>query len=330
MNLVDRYLQAVRFFLPQKQQDDLIRELSENLASQMEDSEEQLGRPLTEEEVSDILRRHGHPAVVAGRYAPRQLLIGPALFPIYAFVLKLGLAAALAVTVILSVMAAALGGNAVESLLQGLFGYPGRALMVFAWTTAAFAALEFAQSRMKLQYSWDPRKLPKLIRAEDRISRPESVCEFLVASGAVIVLILALRTKFVVMGPLAAFLDLTPVWSQVYVPMLVLTAAMAGLALVRVVKPYWTKAQSYARIALDTARLVLVVTLMRAGEWVTAKPGMTFSNDVPVERIVEIANTSILIGLAITLLVLLFEIAREARRLYLRQGRHASSALAML
>jgi hypothetical protein len=31
MDLLERYLQAVRFFLPRKQQDDIIRELSENL-----------------------------------------------------------------------------------------------------------------------------------------------------------------------------------------------------------------------------------------------------------------------------------------------------------
>ena len=32
MDLLDRYLQAVRFFLPRRQQDDIVRELSENLA----------------------------------------------------------------------------------------------------------------------------------------------------------------------------------------------------------------------------------------------------------------------------------------------------------
>ena len=47
MNLLDRYLQAVRFFLPRRQQDDIVRELSENLLSQMEDRAEELGRPLS-------------------------------------------------------------------------------------------------------------------------------------------------------------------------------------------------------------------------------------------------------------------------------------------
>ena len=44
MDLLKRYLQAVKFFLPRGQQDDIIRELSENLISQFEDREEALGR----------------------------------------------------------------------------------------------------------------------------------------------------------------------------------------------------------------------------------------------------------------------------------------------
>ena len=47
MELLERYLQAVRFFLPKHQQDDIVRELSENLVSEMEDREEACGRPLT-------------------------------------------------------------------------------------------------------------------------------------------------------------------------------------------------------------------------------------------------------------------------------------------
>ena len=68
MDMLDRYLQAVKFFLPGKQQDDIVRELSENLIARMEDREEELGRPLDEAEQAAILREHGHPMLVAGRY----------------------------------------------------------------------------------------------------------------------------------------------------------------------------------------------------------------------------------------------------------------------
>src|SRR5580658_570695 len=88
--LVDRYLQAVRFWLPKSlRHDDLVAELGEDLRSQIEDKETELGRPLDEAEVSEILKRCGAPMVVAGSLRPEQHLIGPALFPIYVFVLKM-------------------------------------------------------------------------------------------------------------------------------------------------------------------------------------------------------------------------------------------------
>ena len=52
MDLLDRYLQAVRFWLPKSQkQDDLISELGEDLRSQIEAKGEELGRPLDKNEV---------------------------------------------------------------------------------------------------------------------------------------------------------------------------------------------------------------------------------------------------------------------------------------
>ena len=48
MELVDRYLKTVGTLLPKEQKDDILRELSENIRSEMEDKEMELGRPLTE------------------------------------------------------------------------------------------------------------------------------------------------------------------------------------------------------------------------------------------------------------------------------------------
>ena len=47
MELLERYLQAVRTFLPRKAQDDILHELSENILSQMDEREAELGRRLT-------------------------------------------------------------------------------------------------------------------------------------------------------------------------------------------------------------------------------------------------------------------------------------------
>ena len=46
MELLDRYLQAVKKYLPARRQDDIIAELRANMESQIEDKESELGRPL--------------------------------------------------------------------------------------------------------------------------------------------------------------------------------------------------------------------------------------------------------------------------------------------
>ena len=53
MDLVNRYLQAVKFWLPNKQKQDIIAELSEDIRSQIEDRETELGRKLKDEGLWD-------------------------------------------------------------------------------------------------------------------------------------------------------------------------------------------------------------------------------------------------------------------------------------
>lgn len=69
MEIVDRYLKAVRFWLPAPQKDDITSELAEEIRSQVADAEEERGRALKQEEVEAILERLGSPLVVAGRYS---------------------------------------------------------------------------------------------------------------------------------------------------------------------------------------------------------------------------------------------------------------------
>src|SRR5882762_8756979 len=80
MDLLRRYLQAVGTYLPKSQQDDILKELGENLRSQMEDNED---------EVAAILKKHGHPMFVAAHYRQTRHLIGSTLFPVYWFVMKI-------------------------------------------------------------------------------------------------------------------------------------------------------------------------------------------------------------------------------------------------
>ena len=89
MQLLERYLQAVKFWLPKEQKEDIIAELSEDIHSQIDEKEAELGRKLNEGELESILKQRGRPILVANSYLPQQHLIGPVLFPIYRLVLKI-------------------------------------------------------------------------------------------------------------------------------------------------------------------------------------------------------------------------------------------------
>ena len=92
MELLDRYLGVLRVFLPRRQRDDIVREISEEIHEQLLDKEMTLGRRLTIDEQAEVIGRYGHPLITAARYRPQQHLIGPIVFPYYWIALKFVLA----------------------------------------------------------------------------------------------------------------------------------------------------------------------------------------------------------------------------------------------
>src|SRR5262249_24053149 len=70
--LLDRYVHAVGFWLPKKQKADIMAELTEDLRSQIEEKEAELGRKLALPEVECLLKMRGRPVLVANHYLPQQ------------------------------------------------------------------------------------------------------------------------------------------------------------------------------------------------------------------------------------------------------------------
>src|SRR5450432_1405405 len=90
MQFLDRYLTAVKFWLPKQHRDDIVAELAGNLQAEIDDRVAELGRPLTDDEIAALLKQHGSPILVASRYQQEhrtvtfgRQLIGPIVFPYY-------------------------------------------------------------------------------------------------------------------------------------------------------------------------------------------------------------------------------------------------------
>src|SRR5262245_62982079 len=166
MDLLDRYLQAVRFWLPKAHQNDIIEELRDDLRSQIEEKESSLGRAITEDEIAAILKHAGHPMRVAARYQKQQSLIGPGLFPLYQFVLKIVLLGYVipwfVVWIVMTILSSYRDSSHVLTRISGWGALCTNVFIVFGIVTLIFAFLERFQSYHHLQDKWDPRKLPRV------------------------------------------------------------------------------------------------------------------------------------------------------------------------
>ncbi|MET0166649.1 MAG: hypothetical protein ABW318_16785, partial [Vicinamibacterales bacterium] len=129
--------------------------------SQMDDQATALGRELRLEEVSAMLKKHGHPAKVAYQYReqPTRGLIGPVLFPIYWFTLRAILVLWLTIRMIVLVFAlqgASPGGTILLTLGRDVLL---AAMIIPAGVTLLFAIWEYREFRYRYSERWKPEAL---------------------------------------------------------------------------------------------------------------------------------------------------------------------------
>lgn len=264
IELVDRYLQAVRFWLPKTQQEDIIAELSEDLHSQIEEKETELGHALSESEIEAILRQRGRPVLVANRYLPQRSLIGPVLFPIYTFVMKVVALCYLVPWVLVWIGMMSLSSsyraehtsagwlNAILSAGSSLWSV---ALVALATVTLVFAVLERVQENSGLLGQWNPRKLPP-VRNPRHIPRAGSLIEIVVNLIFVGWWIDAMSSPVILDRPEIRIV-LSPLWRQFFWGFLLLALVNAALAAVNFARPYWTIVRASIRLLTDATTSVL-------------------------------------------------------------------------
>ena len=161
MDMIDRYLAAVSAQLPQDQREDIVAELRDLILSRFEAREEELGRPLADDEQEEILREIGHPLVVAARYRKGpDSLVGPELFPYWLFAVKAGLLLVLAVQAVgLFIHLVSGPADAGQAISQALHGFIGGGLTLVGLATAVAAGLEHYNIRPRWMTHWRVKDL---------------------------------------------------------------------------------------------------------------------------------------------------------------------------
>ena len=142
MELLDRYLQAVKKHLPWKRQDDIIAELRANLESQLEERESELGRALSKQEMEDWLKGLGHPMLVAAKYGGGAVPDRGLNFSMYLYVMRLAMFWAAVVWGVVASLIIPLTTQHAPNVLQGILRMPSVLFSTAAWVTLVFAAME--------------------------------------------------------------------------------------------------------------------------------------------------------------------------------------------
>ncbi len=309
MELIERYLQAVKFALPPEQRDDIIKELRDNMLSQVEEKEAELGHPLNEDEQVELLKKLGSPMRLASRYRKQQQMIGATMFPIYWKVLKASLALAFLVLAAASIATAAAGKTLMESL-GVLFRYPSVALMVFAWITLAFSALEFFGARLRLKDTWDPHKLPPLVKQSPRKSRFELIAQLLVQTIFGVWWLAGLHYQYLIFGPGIAFLRFGPVWQTIYPLFVVMVLVDVTLTAAMLVWPQWTQGRRVSRLVMSALGLVVLYFLINAPDLFVAADSIT----PQLQALAKGTNYGVHLGLGIAAIVNVVNIGIESVR----------------
>jgi hypothetical protein len=286
MELIERYLEAVKFGLPKRQKDDIIAELSEDIYSQIEERETALGRKLNEAEVEEILKQRGHPLLVANRFLPQESLIGPVFFLIYRFVLKIfAYGYLLPYTLVWIGLMIFSPSYRFEQTHPSWFG-AFASLFSYLWfafclvvvpLTLAFAVLERQQTRLHLFDRWNPRKLPP-VRNPNAIPRSSSAIA--VAFNLIFFVWWAVYAHSLEMrfGSMI-HISFQPQWLWFFWGYLALALGNAALSSANLLFPFWSVTRAKLRLFSDSVGTALFCWLMQAN----ILDGMSITN-VPAEK----------------------------------------------
>jgi hypothetical protein len=304
MDLIERYLAAVRQNLPAEKADDIIAELHDELATRQEMREERLGRPLRRDEVTALLKEFGHPLVIAARYRPQQYLIGPDIFPFYLFALRVVLTIGAISLVAIGIISALLGDRNLIEMFVGITGD----LWEFFFTAVAAVTLGFALFEryggpVEQLYRWTPEHLPAPLAR--RKGQWEAALE--VGTGIAFLLWWAGLIHLPAIPAMRGIhIEPAAIWDLYYLPILVLAAAQLAVNLVKWLLPHLRRTSAILTILVSVATIAIALGLYQAGEWVRVA-----ASGEGAAKLAEL-STSVNLSIRITLIVVMVVMAMQA------------------
>jgi hypothetical protein len=319
MELLDRYLHALKMYLPKAQQHDIVAELSDSILSDVEEQEALLGRTLNRAEEVAVLKRYGHPLLAAGRFLPQQHLIGPALYPYYWFALKVLTGILVLGQVALAVVRGLTSGNP-AGVAGGLIGNLINAVIIgIGVVTIGFALLERWQVKFRFLDNWDPSALPAVTGVDaERVPLTESIFGLILGTLFLLYWLAVPPFDRIVFSGDGVTVRLAPIWREFYFPIMFLILIGIAQNGINLVRPHWIRSREIARIVTDVSVIVLIYLVLRTRELIS----IVDSAGDPTKYAEQAAllNKVIAFGLAVTAAVFAVDLLLNLWRIAGRPG----------
>jgi len=256
MQLLDSYLKGVKRCLPRAQAADIIKELSDDLRSQLEEKESALGRPMTDEEVAAFLMQHGDPMTVARRYRQDSHsltigweLIGPELFPMYLILLGVNL--------VITVASVAIFFPRTQlPLTLHAFVFP--VVVQILCVTLAFIIMNAIRRRFPKPWYYPPSEIAAVMP----VLRGYCVAGLVLWVPILLWWLAIPHFPSLILGSAASHLQLAPSWHNFYVPILLLVLASISQRVLNLFRSDWTFLVPVMRLVINAASVPILYFLV--------------------------------------------------------------------
>ena len=145
-----------------------------------------------------------------------------------------------------------------------------------------------------------------------RLSRAKPISQLIALAVALFWLRAVQHSQFLIFGPAAAFLSLSPAWSRFYIPIVALILLGMIHAGINAIRPDWVRFHWLMSIVTRVGELMLCYFLIRAGGLVVS---VNASGPVDYPRVAQIVNQIFYYGIGVTAVISIMRLAKDIRQL---------------
>lgn len=326
-DFIKRYVYDVTRRLPEKQRDDVAKELNSEIEEMVLDRAR--GKKPTKKHINDVLMQLGNPAKLADEYQERKrFIIGLLYYDSYISLLKLLLAIVLPVIIFFTFTAriSTVNEQLIWSVMHAFGAGLEVAVHIFFWLTVSFILVERKLHVKDIETEmWTPDQLPAL-PATQRISKTDALVGF--TWSAIAVAASALQFPLLhqmVNGDSPQFFapDMWPFWT---VGLFIISVVSLGAEIMKLIVGGWTRAM----VAVIATVNILVISyfvslIMFVKPVINPEFSRVVGETIGSSNVATIGHQAVIIFVVSVVAISVYEVIDATRRYYQANGKEAQN-----